>query len=106
MSSEQLRDAFKRAWSQWEARRLRGLDTASYADATREAAANMFAADAFDPKTEVAIRVLAVARASFAAAWPHMCEAWEGHSSDAARQAGHAIEVEFAKLEKALKAPR
>lgn len=56
-----------------------------------------------DIKTEIAIRCLQVARASFMAAWPYLREAWED-GNDAARAAGCAIEDEFAKLEKALKA--
>ena len=56
-----------------------------------------------DIKTEVAIRCLRIAHASFMAAWPYLREAWED-GNDAARAAGRAIEDEFAKLETALKA--
>ena len=103
-SREKLRDTFIHAWSMVEAHRLRGLDTTKLAEECHAAAGDMFAADAFDPKAEVAIRTLAVARASFAAAWPYLCEAWEEHTEDTAREAGHDIEVAFAKLERALKA--
>lgn len=97
------KERFRAAWSKLEATRLRGLDTAKLADECHRAAGDMFAADEFDPRREVAIRALAVARASFAAAWPYLCDAWEGDASDAARDEGHAIEMAFARLERALK---
>lgn len=100
---QQLRDRFVSAWSRWEAHRLRGSATASHADATRDAAGRMFAAEAFDPTVEIALRSLDVARAAFAAAWPMLCNAWL--SNDGAAEAGHKIEIGFAELERALKVP-
>lgn len=100
------RERFREAWARLEAARIRRLDTTKLADECHRAAGDMFAADEFDPRHDVAIRALAVARASFAAAWPYLCDAWEGDASDAARDEGHAIEMAFARLERALRPVR